>query len=401
MASSRKRQRKDGSFYYEISVSRGHGKSPYTMRWDMPEGLATRTVNARLRAAEAEFEQACRAGKVKTRKEKKEEEQQAELAKRLDEQNRMTFKRFCEEIFLPDIKLRCSENTTYNYRIQLEKHVYASLGELELSEIKAGDINQFLRKQQAENKSLSAAVKLYTIIRGVMKMAYKDELIDRNPMDKVDRPHRRKNTCGTQNPMACTIDELQKLCEELKGEPFLWQVLVRLLIDSGMRVGECVGLLWKNVNFDEKRITVDGTMVYSPDKGVFRDSTKNGKTREFGVAPEIMELLKVLKEKQRLTKESEYVFTNEATGEPLHPNSPRRYLKKLGKKCGIEGLHPHMLRHSFASVAITNGADIASVSEKLGHSDKAVTLNMYTHADKASIDKASEIFRTAIAGKVS
>ena len=143
MASSRKRQRKDGSFYYEISVSRGHGKSPYTMRWDMPEGLATRTVKARLRAAEAEFEQACRAGRVKTRKEKKEEEQQAELARRLDEQNRMTFKRFCEEVFLPDIKLRCSENTTYNYRIQLEKHVYASLGELELSEIKAGDINQF------------------------------------------------------------------------------------------------------------------------------------------------------------------------------------------------------------------------------------------------------------------
>ena len=58
-----------------------------------------------------------------------------------------------------------------------------------------------------------------------------------------------------------------------------------------------------------------------------------------------------------------------------------------------------MLRHSFASVAITNGADIASVSEKLGHSDKAVTLRMYTHADKTSIDRASEIFRTALSVK--
>ena len=55
-----------------------------------------------------------------------------------------------------------------------------------------------------------------------------------------------------------------------------------------------------------------------------------------------------------------------------------------------------MLRHSFASIAITSGADIASVSEKLGHSDKAVTLRMYTHADAVSIDKASETYRDAI-----
>lgn len=121
-----------------------------------------------------------------------------------------------------------------------------------------------------------------------------------------------------------------------------------------------------------------GTLVYSPDKGVFRDRTKNGKSREFGIDPDIIRLLKVLKEKQKLTEESEYVFTNEQTGKPLHPDSPRRYLKKLGEKCGIKGIHPHMLRHSFASIAITSGADIASVSEKLGHSDKAVTLRMYT-----------------------
>ena len=63
---------------------------------------------------------------------------------------------------------------------------------------------------------------------------------------------------------------------------------------------------------------------------------------------------------------------------------------------GVQDLHPHKLRHSFASIAITNGADIASVSEKLGHTDKAVTLRMYTHADQESIRRASQIFRNAI-----
>ncbi len=48
MASAKKKQRKNGSFFYEISVSRGYSKSPYTMRWDVPEGLAAKTVKARL-----------------------------------------------------------------------------------------------------------------------------------------------------------------------------------------------------------------------------------------------------------------------------------------------------------------------------------------------------------------
>lgn len=400
MASVKKRQRKNGSFFYEISVSRGYGKSPYTMRWDVPEGLAARTVNARLREAAARFEQDCRSGKVKTRKEKKAEEREAEQKRLLDEKNKLTFERYCEEAFLPDIQQRCSENTSYNYRLQLKKHIYPDIGQLEMQEIKAGDINQLLRKKQAESDSLSTSIRVYTIVRAVMKMAYKDELIERNPMDRVDRPSKRKDLSGTRaSSMSCTVDEIQKLCEALKAESFLWQVLIRLLIDSGMRIGECIGLLWRNVDFGQNRITVDGTMVYTPEKGVFRDLTKNGKSRTFGIDPKVMEMLRVLQEKQRLAKESEYVFTNEATGLPLHPASPRRFLKKLGEKCGIEGLHPHMLRHSFASIAITSGADIASVSEKLGHSDKAVTLRMYTHADEASIDKASDIFRTAISDK--
>lgn len=80
----------------------------------------------------------------------------------------------------------------------------------------------------------------------------------------------------------------------------------------------------------------------------------------------------------------------------MHPQSPTRYLKKLSARCGLDDLHPHKLRHTFASVAITSGADVASVSEALGHSDKAVTLRMYTHANAESISRASQIFREAI-----
>ena len=80
----------------------------------------------------------------------------------------------------------------------------------------------------------------------------------------------------------------------------------------------------------------------------------------------------------------------------MHPQTPTRFFQRFSKRYGIEDFHPHKLRHTFASIAITNGADVASVSEKLGHSDKAVTLRMYTHADQESIKKAGDIFRNAL-----
>ena len=96
------------------------------------------------------------------------------------------------------------------------------------------------------------------------------------------------------------------------------------------------------------------------------------------------------------TSVSPFVFTQGNGIEPMNPQSPTRYMKKFADRYGVEDLHPHKLRHSFASIAITNGADVASVSEKLGHSDKALTLRMYTHADAESMKRASQIFRDAL-----
>ena len=143
-------------------------------------------------------------------------------------------------------------------------------------------------------------------------------------------------------------------------------------------------------------ITICGNLCYTPDKGIYLDTPKNGRSRTIDVDPQIIALLRELRLEQSKKAISQYVFTQEGSPEPIHPQSPARYLQNFARKYGVQGLHPHKLRHSFASIAITNGADIASVSEKLGHTDKAVTLRMYTHADQESIRRASQIFRDAI-----
>ena len=192
---------------------------------------------------------------------------------------------------------------------------------------------------------------------------------------------------------------MRRIFAALENEPLKWQALVRLLIDTGVRRGECCGLQWRDVNFRENTITISGNLCYTPQKGVYLDTPKNGHTRTVDVDPvdpEVMALLRALRSDQASKAISAWVFTQEESAEPMHPQSPTRYLKNFSRRYNIPDLHPHKLRHTFASIAITSGADVASVSEKLGHSDKAVTLRMYTHADQESMKRASEIFRQAL-----
>ena len=155
--------------------------------------------------------------------------------------------------------------------------------------------------------------------------------------------------------------------------------------------GECCALKWQNVNFKTGEIRIAGNLCYTAAKGVYLDTPKSGRIRVVYASDDTMALLRQLRIEQAKKAVSAFVFTKEGSPEPMHPQSPTRYLKKLSERSGIPDLHPHKLRHTFASIAITNGADVASVSEVLGHSDKAVTLRMYTHAgigDDADGDSA-------------
>ena len=262
--------------------------------------------------------------------------------------------------------------------------------------IYAVSITALLLDIQAEGKAHSTVIKVYTILHSFFKMAYMGDMIDCNPMDKVERPKPRKGEAKADGPQAYTPAEVQKIITGLEREPLKWRTLVHLLIDTGIRRGECCALQWKNINFESGTITIAGNLCYTSAKGVYLDTPKNSHIRTVYAGDHTLALLRQLRIKQSTKAISTYVFTQEDSPEPMHPQSPTRYLKKFSERYGVPDLHPHKLRHTFASIAITNGADVASVSEALGHSDKAVTLRMYTHADQESISQAAQIVREAI-----
>ena len=392
MASTREMTTKDGRVFYEITVSRGRGKSRLTKRWYPPDGWGKRAIRRELATIAAEFERQSDAGEVVSRAEKKENE--AKKAK--EEAKILTLRQYGERVFMPAKTVTMSENGRSNYQSYLDKRIYPALGEVKLPDITPAQITALLLEIQMEGKSHNTVLKIYTILHSLFKMAYRGDMVPRNPMDKVDRPKPRKDEVKTTAPDALTASEIHRVLEAVADEPLKWQTLVHILIDTGVRRGECCALRWENVDFQAGTLTIAGNLCYTKAKGVYLDTPKNGKKRTVYVGEDTLSLLRQLRLQQAGSTVSEWVFTKENSAEPMHPQSPTRYMRRLSERSGIPDLHPHKLRHSFASIAITNGADIASVSETMGHSDKGVTLRMYTHANQQSISRAAQIVREAV-----
>ncbi|MCC8129212.1 MAG: site-specific integrase [Clostridiales bacterium] len=308
----------------------------------------------------------------------------------------LTVKQYAEKVFLPQKAVTASEKTVYSYRWTFDKYIIPAVGDRKLTEITSAQVSSFLLDYQATGAAHASVIRMYAILGSFFKMAFMDGSIDRNPMERVQRPTARKDELQRQGPEAYTEAELSNILDCLRGEPLKWQAYISLLCETGLRRGEALALQWSSIDFQTLEITVSGTLGYTPEKGIYRDTPKSGKSRVVDITPGTAALLRRLRREQAETAVSEWVFTQDNSPLPMHPDSPNRFMREFGKRHGIENFHPHKLRHSFASVAITNGADIVSVSEILGHADTAITLRTYSHANAESRKRAANVFQQAI-----
>ena len=395
MATSRMKATKNGKQFYEIRVRISREKPEYTTRWYVPDGWSKRAIDRELAKQEAEFERRCKAGEVLSRKEERE--------RRLQEEQReaaiLTVKQYGERVFMPAKTVTVSENTRSSFQRTLDKVIYPAIGSVKMPNATSAQITALLLAYQSTEKALSSCVKVYTVLNLLFKMAYQSDTISKNPMDKVERPRLRKDEEKKTEVEAYTPEELRYILQCLENEPLKWQAMIRLMIDTGIRRGECCGLQWKYVDLKAGTITIAHSLGYTPEKGIFLGITKGKKQRTITIAPEVAELLRQLRKEQAETAISSFVFSQEGSADPIHPTSPERYMRKFAERNGINNLHPHKLRHSFASVALTNNADPASVSEILGHADPSITLRVYTHANAESMKRAGDIFREALKEK--
>ena len=189
MASIKQMETKSGVRYFQICVSRGHGKAPYKTRFYPQAGWSKRTAEREAAKQAAAFELACKNGEVLNRAQEREKAAQeaAEAAKL------KTVRQYADGVYMAAKEATFSENARSSYRMFLDKHIFPVLGDTLLIDITPAMISKLLLDFQKAGYAHASCIKLYNILNGVFEMAFLDDSISMNPMLKGTRPSRSKS----------------------------------------------------------------------------------------------------------------------------------------------------------------------------------------------------------------
>lgn len=233
----------------------------------------------------------------------------------------------------------------------------------------------------------------HRMISSILAQAEKEMLIQFNPAAKATPPKVQQKTPDYYQPKT-----ISQILDALDNAPLKWKTATYLLIDTGCRRGEAMGLKWESLDLDSGIMTIERALLYSPKKGVYESTPKTGKSRVLRLAPETVQLLRKWKVAQDdLHKgyadawiDTGYVFTQD-NGDRMNPDSLTDWLNKFSKANALPHIHPHAFRHTAASMMIANGVDIVTTANELGHANATTTATIYAHQIAEAKAKAENV----------
>ena len=245
-----------------------------------------------------------------------------------------------------------------------------------------------------EERTLSSrtVMNCHLLVSTVLGQAEKEMLIPFNPARRATPPRREAG-----DPNYFQEDEVGQILQALESEPLKWRAAVYLLLVSGCRRGELLGLKWEKVDWERGTIRIDCAMQYAVDRGVYESTPKTkDSVRTLRLPEEAFALLEEYRQWQEAYrkelgerwKEAPYVFTGEHGG-PMNPSQLGNWLTRFEKRHNLPHLNPHAFRHTMTSLLLFSGVDSISVSHRLGHSSVATTTSIYGHLMKQAEDKIS------------
>lgn len=250
----------------------------------------------------------------------------------------------------------------------------------------------FTVEQNTEPLADKTILAYHRLISIILSQAEKEMLVPYNAAAKATPPKTAKKAPNYFQPE--TISEILKA---LEAEPLKWQLITHLLLVTGCRRGEIMGLKWEKVDFKNNRITIDRALINTPSKGVVESTTKTSDIRYLNLPSETMSLLKQHKREQLRLQiangdrwiHTGYVFTQD-NGDRMNPDSITSWLNAFSVRHGLPHINPHAFRHTVASVLLANGTDIVTVAAQLGHASASTTENFYAHIIEENKAKATE-----------
>lgn len=285
-------------------------------------------------------------------------------------------------LWLENYKTTVKPSTFENVRSKVEKMTEEHFKELKLKKITVAYCQRVVIE-------LSKSYVLYnhylSVINRIFKYAVLMDILDSNPFDKVIKPKskqvQRKGNFLTKEE----LKEFLKLAQTATLSYFF--PLVHLMSYTGLRQGEALALKWSDIDFENKKITVDKTAARIKEKQTLQTpKTKNSK-RVISIDPTTLSILKSWKKEQikiyfkngkHFESDDNFIFTNQR-GDWVHIHNFIPYFKRFVSDHKLKPITPHGLRHTHASLLFSAGVEPKNISDRLGHSTVQITLDLYTH----------------------
>lgn len=230
----------------------------------------------------------------------------------------------------------------------------------------------------------------FRLISSILSDAVGDHLIAENPAKLAKHPKYHAKEAEWYDP-----EDVKTILEVLQEEAIYWIAIVTVLIYTGARKGEALGLSESDIDINKCTLHFCKSLLYSADIGMYiEDTTKTRKNRTVKVPRCVIETLEEYNQWKKEVgikpndKWAQYglIFTN-AKGNPIHPDSVNDFLTKFASRKELSHIHPHAFRHTAASTLIYAGADIVSVADMLGHGTPTTTAKVYAHVIQAAKEK--------------
>lgn len=251
-----------------------------------------------------------------------------------------------------------------------------------------------------EPLSTKTVLEHHRFISSILAQAEKELLVPYNAAEKATPPKTKRPKVNYFEP-----ETIKEILAAFDKEPIYHRAMGYIMVYSGARRGEILGLEWKNINFEKCVIRFEKNVLYVPARGTYVDTLKTETSeRTISIPQSAMSVLKEYKEewydkiKELAGDEWEdngFVFVTEYGKHP-NPTAISTWLRRVEEKYGLPHLNAHAFRHSVASALIFAGVDPVSVSRRLGHNQVSTTTNIYAHimskADERNAEILDELF---------
>lgn len=272
-----------------------------------------------------------------------------------------------------------------------------------LKNIKTIDIVEYFTLEKEDGRG--SLEKKYNILQSIFKCAIKWKVLFVNPMEGVVKPK-----VGKPNVNFYDIEELKLLMKLIKSLEARNELMVEATLYGGLRRGEVLGIADDVINWNKNQIIISRSLQHSQKEGLRLKSTKTDNIRVVTYPRDFIVRLHIFyQRKLRLIEELgplwqgftdvkgkkvTLLFGNEL-GYPLYPNSVTQLWGKFMKKHSdvIKRVRFQDLRHSSASLLLSEGVNMKVVQKRLGHKNIKTTMNIYSHITEKDDEKASDIFQ--------